>query len=126
MDEEVAKPCAAMLGSASLSRKEKRSQLCRMALQAKDHIPADMRLRLLQYFMAGRSFFGGDTRHQHLSIALDASRVGLRNTVVGFLAAPDNTGMWLPPQVNQHGCPVVVSRNSGQFSFPGRAVWVHT
>ena len=98
-DDEVMQP-RDMMGSVLTTRKEKRAQLGKMALNANCHLPEDLKLRILQYFMAGRAHFGRD--HRHLSIALDASRVGLKNTVVGFLASPDNTGMWLPPQVFEH------------------------
>ena len=76
-------------------QRQHRLQLGGLAQRVHFHVPEDMRMRLLQYFVASR-------RHCHdltsLSCAFDASRIACRSTMVGFLATPDGTGLWLPPQ----------------------------
>ena len=78
-------------------RRQQRGKLGNMAWDVARHVPEDVRLRMLQYFICGRETCGKAPR-QFLFFAVDASRVGLKNTLVGFLASPSNEAVWLPPQ----------------------------
>ena len=89
---------ADMMVDEKQARRDRRARLGKLAWEVSRHVPEDIRLRMLQYFVAMRGHF--HAHHQYMSIALDASRISLRNTLVGFVATPDNIGCWLPPQAN--------------------------
>lgn len=51
--------------------------------------------KLIKYFLAGRRAFAKAT---FVSMAVDASRVARRKTLLGVLALPGNVAMWATPQ----------------------------
>ena len=63
----------------------------------------DRARRILHYlFCLRRAFSAATTVH----LAFDASRVGGKNRLLGFITRPDGLGAWLPPQV-----PSTISQN---------------
>jgi len=63
-------------------------------------VPQAVHEKVLRYFFSLRRAFAEATR---LSIAVDASRVGGRNRLFGFLANDRNVGGWAPPQARGDG-----------------------
>ena len=55
----------------------------------------DRARRILNYFFCLRRSFSTETT---VHVAFDASRVGGRNRLLGFISRPDGLGAWLPPQ----------------------------
>lgn len=79
-----------------------RQRLHRIRLRAKTfqvqlHEELNLKRKLMQYYMCARRIFNGQIR---LSFAFDASRVGTRSLMLGYMADPTNYGCWLPPQAN--------------------------
>ena len=55
----------------------------------------DRARRILNYFFCLRRSFSTE---RTVHVAFDASRVGGRNRLLGFISRPDGLGAWLPPQ----------------------------
>lgn len=83
------------VGSRYAKEKKHRLGVFQRQLALRAYVEKDGGRQLLQYFCAGRECFQGE---QFVSAAFDASRVGGRSTLVGFVASTQNRGMWLPPQ----------------------------
>ena len=60
-------------------------------------LPDAARTMLIQFFDALRFYF---IDQHNISLSVDASRVGAKNRVLGFICRPDGYGGWLPPQDN--------------------------
>ena len=72
----------------------RRGQKMRFALRTQRKLPSSIQLIVFQMYLALRAFFQGAV---HLSVAFDASRVGCRQRLMGYIARPDNYGGCLPP-----------------------------
>lgn len=80
-------------GDRSKKRRVKRLRLLAGALLKKQR--SQLKLRICQYFFAGRRHF---SQVGTCSMCVDASRIGKRQCMVAAIARPDNIMMWAPPQ----------------------------
>lgn len=86
----------------ALATRSARHRLHRMRLRAKRmHIKAheevDLKRKLLQCYLCARRRSHEQAR---LSFAFDASRVGMRSLMLGYMADSKNVACWLPHQAN--------------------------
>ena len=94
-DEDSIVPAEELLAGRRPRRRHAKHGRLEIRLQVSLRYTSDRALKLLQYFLAVRRFFANE-RTVHISV--DASRVGKRQRLLGFMSRPDGLGAWMPPQ----------------------------
>ena len=61
-------------------------------------LPEKAKMAVFQLYLALRFFLADQP---NIGLSVDASRIGNRNRMLGFITRPDGYGAWLPPQAFQ-------------------------